>query len=215
MICKSLVLIIVMMAALSLMAGPVTADLAAPPNYMSVVHIEKGGMPFDGPISYTLTCYQYPTNTSASAAPVILKNGNTPDSLVPVYSVSHTDGYRKSDYYWDRLRETCRLNGSANIEKYCETGFYFQDSDPRRSEVCQLTGSAYTTKFSVWNDTDKPVVQYAEGAEFPRDYYEFFFTLTLDNQTQENAAPVLSNDHFDPVGSLWCSLLHLFGGRCE
>jgi hypothetical protein len=181
------------------LAWPVYAN-PIPPDMMSIVHIEKDGTPYNYSINFSLNCYGHSNiNVNKSRYDLQNKTAIDPNSLQLVFSLSST----KSPYYGS----PCDL---------CYPGFNY-NRPPYNSELCQLNGTTEKGAFSVWNSSDKPVVNYSRSEEYPYNIYEFYFTLPSDNQTREfKTSPMVTSSNLrSPVESLYCTLQQFFGGRCE
>lgn len=189
--------IIVFLIMVVLLTWPVQANVL-PPDMMSIVHIEKDGIPYTESINNSLNCYGYTTNFMSRTYYLRNKTQEDPNPPQLVFSLS--------------------LSKSPHFPDMCDSCYvgYHSNWDPVHSELCQLNGTTKKGAFSVWNSSDKPAVNHTRFEKWPYNIYEFYFTLPPDSQTLDiSVTPTMSSYNLtSPIESLYCSLLNLFGAEC-
>ena len=179
------------------LCGTISAN-PVPFSFMATVNVEKDGIPYNGSIYYTLKCYGHPSKNLQSTEYLrnITKDEPNPPQLV--FSAS------TRDHHW--------VTGQCDT---CHYG-YLGMQEPGDSEMCMLTGWAGNEAFSVWNSTTRPAVTHSKPLRGSLEYYDFYFSLPSAKQVWEMKADPRGDSLFsgNPVSSLYCSLLSLFGAKC-
>jgi len=203
---------VVLVITFSCMVNIASANMAAPPDFISVVHVEQDGVPYAGSLPFMLNCYGHTTKHIAPVVYLRNKTSDEPNSPQLVFSVSH--GNTHAGNYWASNSESCYPNPSMKNGMYCDIG-YSTWWDLDNIEVCQLSVSSRKGEFIIWNTTGKSVVSVSKHDSFPSSHYEFFFTMPPDEQIRPAAGmPMRSYGAKSPVESLYCSFLSAFGAKC-
>jgi len=91
------------------------ADMVPPT--LTYVYIDQGGIPYNGSVNFTVTCYGYPMGIP----PITLAPGSYEPKPIYKYSVNYT-GYGSPDYHQSYLQYThidrCELEGLANNRNF-------------------------------------------------------------------------------------------------
>jgi hypothetical protein len=108
-------LLLVFLFAAILLVPAVHADMIVPK--LTYVYFDQGGIPYNGNVNFTVTCYGYGTGYY----PLITPTGSYQPQPIYRYSVNYT-GYRSPDYHQSYLQYThidwCELEGIANNKNF-------------------------------------------------------------------------------------------------
>jgi len=96
--------------------APMTHADMVPPT-LTYVYFDQGGIPFNGSVNFTVTCYGYPMGIP----PITLAPGSYEPKPIYKYSVNYT-GYGSPDYHQTYLQYThidsCELDGLVNNQNF-------------------------------------------------------------------------------------------------
>jgi len=154
-------LVVICICSLPLLAGIVQADMITPA--ITHVYFERGGMPYNGSVQYSVNCYGY----FMGYPPVTMQPGSYQPELIFTYSAT-CPGYGceiYQPYYYYGHSDWCDLEGLAGNESF---------------EIRNFSAYPYTRCDFVWDRVEK---QWGDT----REYYYYTPEYSLCRQVTRNS----------------------------